>query len=118
VNFDLFENREAILNVLKLHAGTLTKLSLAKNKVTNEFMQYMCEGLRGLNKLEQLDLQHLKDTKNVNYIDLLTSISMLTVDSKRNINVSLSGYQTTASSKNIHKYLEEHSPYIEINIVS
>ena len=52
VVFDLYENRELLLSILKLHSGSLTKLSFAKNKVSNEFMQFVCEGLQGLSKLE------------------------------------------------------------------
>jgi len=38
VVFDLEENKDTILNVLKTHAATLKVLSFAKNKCTNAFM--------------------------------------------------------------------------------
>ena len=48
VVFELDTNKEAILNVLKIHAPTLRHISFAKNKCTNAFMKFICEGLMGM----------------------------------------------------------------------
>jgi len=45
VVFDLENNKDALLNVMKIHSETLRRVSFAKNKVSNTFMQFLCEGL-------------------------------------------------------------------------
>lgn len=45
VVFELETNKEAILQVMKVHHQTLTHISFAKNKVTNTFMQFLGEAL-------------------------------------------------------------------------
>ena len=92
VSFDLEENKEVLLGALKIHSGSLTKLSFAKNKVTNSFMTYICDGLAQMNNIEMIDLKHLKEAKNVNWVEMLKAISMLSAGTKKNVNVSLSGY--------------------------
>lgn len=75
ITFELDDTKELILDILKQHADTLRYVSFSKNKVTNSFMQFICEGFGPHSKLEEINLQHLKDVKSVNWIDLLKSIA-------------------------------------------
>lgn len=103
---------------MKIHSETLTKVSFAKNKVTNAFMQFLCDGLAELNRIEFIDLKHLKEVKSIDWVQMLKSIATLVpTGSGRTITVSLSGYQTHLKQKEIHQYLEEDVPAIEINLV-
>ncbi len=45
IHFDLEENKEAIISVLRTHAKHLRHLSLARNKITNDFLHRICEVL-------------------------------------------------------------------------
>jgi len=92
VPFDLEEQKEMILNVMKLHSATLRHVSFAKNKTTVAFMNYICEGMSCMSNIESIDLKHLKEAKTVDWTKMLASIAQLSNTTKRNVQVSLSGY--------------------------
>ena len=105
------------MSVLKNHRESLRVLSLAKNKVTNALMEHICDGLKDMNVMEVIDLRHLKEAKNVDWVKMLTSISTLSSNRKKNVQIMISGYQTHLKQKDIHTYLESETPFIEINIM-
>jgi len=43
LTFDLEEQKDVLMNVLRIHVKSLRHLSFARNKIRNEFMQYICE---------------------------------------------------------------------------
>jgi len=85
VVFDLEESKETLMSVLKNHRESLRVLSLAKNKVTNALMEHICDGLKDMNVMEVIDLRHLKEAKNVDWVKMLTSISTLSSNRKKNV---------------------------------
>lgn len=118
IQFDLEENKELIFTVLRTHAKTLRHLSLARNKMTNEFLNRICEVLAHEedNVLEHFDLRYLKETKDINWVQILKSISTIGQKKKRNVTVTITSYQTYAMTKEIQEYLEKETPYLEINM--
>ena len=67
VAFDLEDAKDLLLDILKQHGETLTVLSLSKNKVTNSFMSFICEGFAPFSKLKEIKLEHLKEVKSINW---------------------------------------------------
>jgi hypothetical protein len=65
------------LEVLQLHKESLRHLSLAKNEVNNEFIKFLCDGLKDGSHIDFLDLTHLKKAKNISWVNYLKSISLL-----------------------------------------
>jgi hypothetical protein len=96
IHFDLEENKEAILTVLRTHAKTLRHLSLARNKISNDFLQRICEVLAQEpdNKIESVDLKYLKETKEVDWIKILRSVALIGSNKKKNVTITLTSYQT------------------------
>jgi len=77
VVFDLDANKEAILNVLRVHSDTLRSISFSKNKVTNGFLDFICEGLAEVSNIQEINLLHLKDLRSVDWVLALRAIAKL-----------------------------------------
>jgi hypothetical protein len=92
--FDLEAQKEMLIGVLKLHSKSFRHLSLARNKISNDFLQFICEQLSADNRIEYVDLRYLKETKDTNWVTALKSIALLTHSSKKNVTVRITGYQT------------------------
>jgi len=56
---------------MKVHADSLRVLSLSKNKVSNAFMEYICDGLAELNHIQEINLVHLKDLRSMDWVKIL-----------------------------------------------
>jgi hypothetical protein len=65
--FDLEVLQEGIVNVVKTHAASLRHICFAKNKLTNAFMEAVCDAIAEHNVMEEFDLLHLKEVKNIDW---------------------------------------------------
>jgi hypothetical protein len=90
--FDLEAQKEMLIGVLKHHSKSLRHLSLARNKISNAFLQFICEQLSADNRIEYVDLRYLKETKDTNWVTVFKSIALLTHSSKKNVTVCIAGY--------------------------
>jgi len=43
--FELETNKEAILKIMEVHSQSLRVIEFSKNKISNAFMDYICEKL-------------------------------------------------------------------------
>jgi hypothetical protein len=121
VGFELEEVKNELIEIFRIHGDFLKHLSLARNKVTNEFLKFISLELRGIfNVLESVDLRHLKELQKVNFVELLQAIALLnerTASTKRDkpLRVYLSDYQTQLRRGQIFKYLETAQPELELH---
>ncbi len=78
VSFNLEDVKKELLDVLANHSDSLRHLSLARNKISNDFMKAMCQSLTGgMVSLEYIDLRHLKEASKVGWPDMLASLAAL-----------------------------------------
>ncbi len=66
--FNLEANKDLILEILKKHRDTLRHVSFSKNKVSNCFLNTICEGMSEYNNIEYIDLRDLKEIKSVDWV--------------------------------------------------
>jgi Pyruvate/2-oxoacid:ferredoxin oxidoreductase gamma subunit len=93
LQFDIEEQKEVVKIVLRTHAKTLRHLSFARNKVSNAFIEDVCQVLAGEeNILEHIDFKYLKETKDINWVAILKSVAMIGARSKRDVTVTLTSY--------------------------
>jgi hypothetical protein len=83
VEFDLEAQKEHIAKIMVNHAATLRHISFAKNKVTGTFLKFVCEAVAEYNVVEVFDLRHLKEVKNIDWVEYLKSIALLSKNSNR-----------------------------------
>jgi len=70
LSFDIEDVKSEYLDILRIHSDSLRRLSLARNKVSNQFLKDICSVLAGsLPSLEYFDLRHLKETGKIDWID-------------------------------------------------
>jgi len=117
LSFDLEEQKDTLLKVLRKHKNSLHSLAFSRNKITNNFMDTLCGQLADDNHITNITLRYLKETKDVKWVGILQSINLLTNKHGQHITVTLTGYQTFGQQAEIQKYLEEHIPKIDLNIV-
>jgi hypothetical protein len=116
LSFDIEDVKERYLEILQIHSDSLTHLSLARNKISNIFMQIICDTLRtSLPNLQCIDLRHLKETDKINWPKMLSSIAMLASKERaKPIKVIISDYQTQKKRSDIFNYLQDNQPNIEL----
>ena len=99
VNFDITAscNLEPLITVILHHEETLTKISLSKNKLKNDFFKTLADRCAIVCKLEYLEIRHLKEARNLDFAQALTEIAKFSEHKDKPIlTVGLSGYQTYA----------------------
>jgi hypothetical protein len=116
LSFDIEDVKERYLEILQIHSDSLTHLSLARNKISNIFMQIICDTLRtSLPNLQCIDLRHLKETDKINWPKMLSSIAVLASKERaKPIKVIVSDYQTQKKRSDIFNYLQDNQPNIEL----
>ncbi len=116
LSFDIEDVNERYLEILQIHSDSLAHLSLARNKISNIFMQIICDTLRtSLPNLQCIDLRHLKETDKINWPKMLSSIAMLASKERaKPIKVIISDYQTQKKRSDIFNYLQDNQPNIEL----
>lgn len=114
--FDIDEVKDKLFDILRMHHRTLKTLLLGRNKVSNQFMKDLCNAIKELNTIEEIDLTHLKEANKIDWKDYLESISLLATNRPNNpIKIIISDYQTRSKQKTILDYLSDHRPNVEIN---
>ncbi len=79
-------------------------------------MKELCNAIKELNCIEEIDLTHLKEANKIDWRDYLESISLLATTRPNNpIRIKISDYQTRSKQKIILDYLSEHKPNVEVN---
>ncbi len=116
LSFDIEDVKERYLEILQIHSDSLTHLSLARNKISNIFMQIICDTLRtSLPNLRCIDLRHMKETDKINWPKMLSSIAVLASKERaKPIKVIVSDYQTLKKRSDIFNYLQDNQPNIEL----
>ena len=92
IAFDIETVKETYLEILKKHSETLTHISLARNKVTNAFVNYIAENFKEMSRIKQITLTHLKECRNLNWVEFLKSIASLSAGGQDPITVVISDY--------------------------
>ena len=92
IAFDIETVKETYLEILKKHSETLTHISLARNKVTNAFVHYIAENFKEMSRIKQITLTHLKECRNLNWVEFLKSIASLSAGGQDPITVVISDY--------------------------
>lgn len=78
-------------------------------------MRDMCNAIKELNVIEEIDLTHLKEANKIDWKEYLESIALLSVNRPNlPVRVIISDYQTRLKQKIIYDYLGENNPNIEV----
>ena len=101
VPFDLEDVKKELIEILHVHADSLRKLCLGRNRITVEFLQHLCANLHGcFNQLELIDLTHLKEANKINWVALLQALATLREEKRKvPLRVHISDYQTQKPRK-------------------
>jgi len=96
LSFDIEDVRSEYVQILQTHSDSLTHISLARNKVSNTFLQDVFQVfLKSLPSLQQIDLRHLKETSKIDWPLMLGSIATIaSKERSKPIKVIISDYQT------------------------
>jgi len=116
IPFNLEEVKEKYVEVARLHNKTLKYIGLQKNAISNDFMQYLCEQIAAENIIDMVELTHMKDNKDIDWVRYFKSLNLLAQNSKKIVTVILNGYQIESQQKAIQEYLEKDSPMINLNV--
>lgn len=115
LQFELEEVKEDFFQILRTHSDSLTHLCLGRNKVSNALMKEICNEIREGNRIETLDLTHMKEANKIEWKDYLTSIASLSANRKGNpIRIILSDYQTRTKHTIFQEHLSTAKPNVEI----
>ena len=88
---------------------------LGRNKISNQFMKDLCNAIKELNTIEEIDLTNLKEANKIDWKDYLESISLLTINRPNiPVRVIISDYQTRSKQKIILDYLAEYKPNLVV----
>mmetsp|Transcript_6611 Transcript_6611/g.5915 ORF Transcript_6611/g.5915 Transcript_6611/m.5915 type:complete len:86 (-) Transcript_6611:32-289(-) len=79
-------------------------------------MQYLCEQIAAENIIDMVELTHMKDNKDIDWVRYFKSLNLLAQNSKKIVTVILNGYQIESQQKAIQEYLEKDSPMINLNV--
>ena len=116
IPFDIEEIKDLLIEVCKVHRASLTHLSIARNKISAEFLRGLCEQIAEGNNITFVDMIHMKDNKNMKWEEALRSISLLSTVSRKTITVKYAEYQAHNETKAIHAYLEKEMPLLDLNV--
>jgi len=92
--FDLNSHVDLLVEVINTHGASLNYLSFSKNKIADDFMEKLCFRIAAESRINYIDLKHLKEAKNVDFVALLRNLAKTTMNKDHLLTVSLSGYQT------------------------
>jgi len=107
LSFDMeAEHRDLIKNVLKKHHKTLTNVSFARNRLTNEFIESICSCIAGDNRIEKFNLSRLVEPKDIDWTKIFKDINSLTKVQSQTIEITLNASALYCQQTSVHEYLE------------
>jgi Ran GTPase-activating protein (RanGAP) involved in mRNA processing and transport len=76
-----------------MHNRSLRTLLLGRNKISNAFMKELCNAIKEMNNIEEIDLTHLKEANKIDWKDYLESLALIAANRPHNpVRVKLSDY--------------------------
>ena len=77
LNFEIEDVKDELFQIIRIHHRTLHNLLLGRNKISNAFMREMCNAIKEMNEIHEIDLTHLKEANKIDWKDYLDSLSLL-----------------------------------------
>lgn len=88
--FDLENEKELFLHILRVHSNSLRYLSLSGNQLSSKFLLEICETLsEKTNKIEFIDLKDMKAVKEINWLTVVKTLSLLVKASQQKLLIDL-----------------------------
>jgi len=65
---------------------------LPKNHISNDFMQYLCEQIAPGNRIEVVELTHMKENKDIKWVGYMRSLNILAQNSNQIVTLIMNAY--------------------------